>query len=187
MKKDLIFSTGNSSKFKNVKKYIEDLNPTINLIQQNIEIVEPQSLDLQEVAIFKAKDAFNKIKKPLIIDDGGLFIEKYNNFPGALTKWVFKGVGADGIWKLSQEDPRSYFQTIIVYVDSQNIKPFSGITKGKIIQKKDAIKDLIMPLTEMFIPDGYDKTYAELSENQEQYYNHRYKAVEKFISWLNLK
>lgn len=188
MKKDLIFATSNSNKFQSVKKYIEKLDKSINLIQENIEILEPQSLDIKDIAIFKAKYAWEKIKKPLIIDDGGIFIEKYNKFPGALSKWVFKGIGAEGIWALSKDDPRAHFETVIAYIDSsENFKLFNGTTKGKIIKKEGKIKDLIMPFTEIFVPDGYDKVYSELTENKEDNYNHRYKATEKLINWLNSK
>jgi len=187
MIKDLIFATTNSQKFQDVKRYIDKLNPSIILHQTDLEILEPQSLDIKEIAIFKAKYAWEQIKKPLIIDDGGIFIEKYNQFPGALSKWVFKGIGLDGIWLLAQENPKAYFQSTIAYIDGpDNVKLFSGIITGKIVKPKQSVQNLIMPYTEIFMPDGTDKVYAELKHTiDENKYNHRYKATEELVKWFN--
>jgi len=187
MNKDLIFATTNLHKFQDVKKYITKLDPSIQLHQENIEILEPQSLDIEEIAIFKAKYAWNIIKKPLIIDDGGLFIEKYNKFPGALSKWVFKGIGLEGIYLLAKEDPRAYFMSIIAYIDGpENFKLFNGITIGKIVKPETIAQNLIMPYTEIFIPEGTNKTYAKIKGTiDENKYNHRYKATTKLAKWLN--
>lgn len=186
MIKDLTFVTTNSQKFQDVKKYIEKLDPSISLHQEDIDVVEPQSLDIAEIAIFKAKYAWNCIKKPLIIDDGGIFIQKYNNFPGAISKWVSKGIGLEGVWLLAQENPKAYFKSIIAYIDSfENFKLFIGSTAGEIVKPKGPAKNLLMPYTEIFIPEGSNKTYAEIKGGpDEDKYNHRYKATEELVKWL---
>jgi len=186
MSKDLAFVTTNLSKFQDVKKYLNNLNSQINLKQENIELLEPQSLDVEEIAIFKAKYAWNILQKPLIVDDGGIFIEKYNKFPGALSKWVFKAIGLEGVWLLAKDDPKAYFMSIIVYIDGpESFKVFSGTTNGKIIKPGNII-DTIMPYTHIFIPDGANQTYADLKNSFDQNkYNHRYKAISKFVDWCN--
>ncbi len=82
MLKELFFVTTNPRKFHDIKGWLAQMAPEIELKQVFIELPELQSLDMHEVAFEKAKHAWNSIKKPLIIDDSGLYLERYNNFPG---------------------------------------------------------------------------------------------------------
>ena len=186
--KNLCFVTTNLHKFKDVQKYLSILDAEIELEQISIDIVEPQSLDIKEIAIFKAQEAWKYVKKPLIIDDGGLFLEKYNKFPGALSKYVFRSIGLDGIWKLAQDDPRAYFESSIVYIDNivSGFKVFTGITKGKIIEPPTYIKNIEMPYTEIFVPDGATEIYYKIKDTDQDYtYNHRYKAIKSLVEYIN--
>lgn len=185
--RNLIFVTTNSQKFKDIKLDIESLDNSINLEQAPLDLLEPQSLNLEEVAIFKAKEAWKLVQKPLIIDDGGIFIEQYNKFPGTLSKYVFQGIGLEGIWKLAQDDPRAYFTSCIVYIDaSDNFKVFSAITRGTLVKPKSELQNKEMPYREIFIPEGSDKIYSEITDLKERHkYSHRHKALKELVKWLN--
>lgn len=182
----ITFVTGNEQKFKRVKQWVEELDPSIRIEQADLEIPEYQSLDLHEVAHGKALAAWRIVQKPVIIDDGGLFLERFNNFPGTLSKFVYQGIGLDGLWLLAQKDPRASFRMCLAYMENADeCHFFDGITPGRVIEPRHPVKNKIMPYTEIFIPEGYEQTYAELGyEGEARKIYHRYRSVEKLVAWL---
>lgn len=186
---ELYFVTGNSSKFKEVKAWMQELNPYIELHQANIDLPEIQSLDVQEVAIQKAKEAWRLIKKPLLIDDGGIYIERFNNFPGTLSKYVYQGIGLEGFWLLAKNNPRGYFSNCLVYCDNEeDCHIFTGTTYGTIVEPKVPIIDTKFPFTYVFVPDGTNKTFAEIKGTEEEKkVHHRFKSLQEFTLWLKNK
>src|ERR1035437_608722 len=62
---------------------------------EEIDLEEIQSNDLEKITLHKTQEAFEKIKKPVIVDDVGLYVEALNDFPGPLVKWVLKSGGGN--------------------------------------------------------------------------------------------
>jgi non-canonical purine NTP pyrophosphatase (RdgB/HAM1 family) len=185
--KTITFLTSNTSKFEDVKRYFGELAPDINVVMNNVDIPEIQSLDLEKVAQEKAKAAWHLLQQPLLIDDGGIYLERFNKFPGAFSRYVAEGIGLDGIWLLAKDDPRASFVCYLVYVDGPNsIHLFKGVTQGKIVQPSGALKNPHFPYTEIFIPDGSDTLYAELrAQGKAGQFSHRKKAITELIKFLN--
>jgi XTP/dITP diphosphohydrolase len=186
MSKRITITTTNAGKFQELKRYINYFNPDIIVEQEILDIPEYQDMDIKRVALGKAQYAWNILQKPLLIDDGGIYIEKYNQFPGVFSKYVFEGIGLEGIWKLAQEDPRTYFLNCLVYISGpQAYEFFEGKTHGTLIAPKITAHKTL-PYRSIFIPKGFNKTLEELwSSKTDQSYNHRYKAIEKFVAWYN--
>lgn len=183
----ICFVTTNAGKFEEVQRWIKELDTSIELEQAPIELIEYQSLNIQEVALGKADQAWEILKKPLLIDDGGIYIERYNKFPGTLAKLVYEGIGLEGIWKLAQEDPRTCFLSCIIYKHSPTSHHiFEGTCEGVMIRPDESIKaHTSLPYTKMFIPYGSTKTLAQLrGTEEEKHYHHRYKSLSKFVEWL---
>ncbi len=183
----ILFVTTNAGKFEEVQRWINQLDPSIELEQAPIELAEYQSLDIYEVALGKAEQAWNILHKPLLIDDGGIYLEHYNKFPGTLAKYIYEGIGFDGIWKLAAEDPRAYFLSCIIYKHSPHSHHiFEGTCHGLMIKPDAAAKShASLPYTKMFVPTGASKTLAQLrGTEEEKLYHHRYKSLSKFVEWL---
>lgn len=178
--------TTNNGKFKEIKRWINKLDPSIEVEQKSFEIPEYQTLDINEVAIQKAKSAWSILQKPLLIDDGGLYLEQYNQFPGALTKYVYQGIGFEGLWKLAKENPKAYFLNVLVFINGQeSYHIFQGIQLGTIIKLTKPLKNIDLPLTEIFVPKGKSTSLADLLEKEiDKEVNHRYKSISKFVSWF---
>lgn len=187
MKRHIVFVTTNSGKFEEVKKWVDKLDPSVELEQAAIDLPEYQSLDVHTVAIGKAYEAWRLIQRPLLIDDGGIYLEKYNQFPGTLSKYVFQGIGFDGFWLLAKDDPRAYFLSCLVYMDKVNdYHFFEGICKGTIVPLKGAVTHPQLPFTDVFVPENYTQTFGQLRDTEEELkFHHRFKAIKKFLSWLN--
>lgn len=184
---EIAFVTSNNIKFKQVSSWLSKLNPRITLKQVELDLPEYQSLDLTYVAQEKAQCAWNKIRMPLLIDDGGIYLNAYNNFPGTLSRYVFDGIGLTGFLKLAEEDNRAHFKTQLVFTkDGVNYTHFEGQLNGKIVNAPEALKTDRMPFTLVFIPNGYDKTLKQLQDEIEvPEFTHRYQAVKKFAKFLS--
>lgn len=185
MNKTITIVTSNKGKFQELKRYILLHDPSMNVEQSSIELPEQQDMNIRNVALGKALHAWELIKKPLLIDDGGIYIEKYNQFPGVFSKYVYEGIGLDGIWKLAQDDPRCYFLNCLVFIwGPTSYEFFEGKTHGQLIAPVASTLNNPLPYRSIFIPEGFDLTLEQLWNTQDnQEYNHRYKAVHQFMAW----
>jgi len=187
IKQTISFVTTNAGKFQEVSQYFNELCPTIKIEQVEIDVPEIQSLDVEEIALNKAKYAWEVLKKPLIIDDGGIYLKQYHNFPGPLAKWIFKGIGLEGFWRLAENDPRALFLCKIVYIDGpENYKIVDGVLEGKIIKPHTIAKDVALPFTEIFVPNGFDQVFSIIKKTDEgKKLNHRYQAISSLVKLLS--
>lgn len=185
----ITFVTGNDGKFEQVNRWVKELNPNIELEQAKLDIPEYQSLDIKYIASNKASKAWELLNKPLIVDDLGIYLEKFNNFPGPLAKFVYQGIGLEGFWQLAKDNPYGYFYSCFVYVDKNEIyQSFEGKFSGKFIEPKQEVLDKDFPYTYIFIPEGSKKTLADIrGTEEEKKFNHRFKAVKSWIESINIE
>ena len=173
---DLFFVSSNSHKYQEAKIILDSLGINLGFLKSNLEEIQSNSLDT--IAIVKARDAFSKFKKPIIIEDDGLFIDSIDGFPGPYSSYVFKTIGNKGILNLLKQNRTAKFVSIITYCDKKILQSFDAKLDGSIsknIQGKGWGYDPI------FIPNNSKKTFAELNNKNEL--SHRYKALKKFSKW----
>ena len=138
-------------------------------------------MDPVEVAEFKIIEAYKLIKKPIIVEDTALLLEAWNGFPGALVKWFEEYMGTRGILDLIQNKNRNAeAKCVIAYFNGEEISFYEGLVKGKITEERKGDNKLDFGFDPIFIPEGYDKTFAELGD-EKQKISHRRRALEKFI------
>lgn len=185
MTKEIYFVTGNPGKFEEIKIYIEGNVTDIKLKQFTLDIVEIQTLDQKEIVIDKALKAFEMLKKPLIVDDSAMYFEKYNKFPGIMSKYVAEGIGFEGLKKLIDDGDKATFILYIAYIDSpENIRLFEGKTSGTIKKPAKFNGHPKLQYSCMFIPNGIDKFYSELRNTKEgEPFMARIKALKSFVNW----
>lgn len=187
-KKRIKFVTTNNGKFEEAARWLHELEPSLVLEQAVFDIPEIQSLDAAYVGIQKAQSAWRILQEPLLVDDGGIYLTRYNNFPGPLSKYVYEGLGLEGFWELAQPDPRCYFLNVFVYKDNNDTHEiFEGKCSGRVqdpaLVKIDGHSQL--PFTKLLIPEGSTKSLAQLrGTEEEKKYNHRHQALKNFVAWL---
>jgi XTP/dITP diphosphohydrolase len=177
------FATGNPNKIKEANIILRDLK---NITVEQIKCPYPEVQGtLEEVSEFGAKYVYEKIKKPIIVEDSGFFVESLNGFPGTYSKYVQETIGNEGILKLLEDkkDRTAYFKTVIGYCDENGVKLFKGIVKGKVSYKIRS-KGYGFAYDSIFIPDGEDKTFAEMKTEEKSEISHRKKAFEEFKKFL---
>jgi len=177
---DLFFVSSNRHKYQEAKNILNLYGIKIGFLKSNLK--EIQSNSLHSIAIEKAQDAFSKFKKPVVIEDDGLFIDFLDGFPGPYSSYVFKTIGNKGILNLLKNNRKAKFVSIITYCDKNIVKSFEGKLDGKIsiIQKGKG-----WGYDPIFIPNGLKKTFAEINNKNEL--SHRYNALKKFSKWYLYK
>ena len=173
---DLLFASSNKHKFKETKVILESFDISIQFFKLNLE--EIQSNSIKEIALKKAQNAFSKCKKPLIVEDDGLYIDSLGGFPGPYSSYVHKTIGNQGILDLLKKNRGAKFISNITYCDKKNFKSFEGRLFGTISKSE---KGKGWGFDPIFIPKNLKKTFGEL--NDKNNFSHRYKALKKFSNW----
>ncbi len=182
----LFVVTGNKDKFKEISLVLKQYG--IEHVMKNIELDEIGNT-LEEIAMNKAKEAYRKIRKPLIVDDTGIFFKAYRNFPGIHAKRIYLSIGFEGLLKLlKNRTKKACFKSIICYCDGK-CRIFSGELRGNIQNKIhfDKFSRERFPYDRIFIPDGFDKPISLMPLNKKIEFSHRAKAVRKFARWSTVQ
>lgn len=176
---DVWFASSNRHKYLEAREILGKYGIRLGFFK--FSAVEIQSDSLLEIARQKALDAYSKCRKPVIIEDDGIFVKSLNGFPGPYSSYVYDTIGNMGVVRLVKKDRRAKFCAIISYCDRRK-KPvqFEGITIGSIPKRPRGKGWGYDPI---FVPRGKTQTYGEMSEKNT--ISHRYRALEKFASWYS--
>jgi len=156
---DVLFASSNTHKYEEAKKILSEFGIKLEFFKT--DLVEIQDESLSKIAVQKALNAYDKCKKPVIVEDDGLFIESLSGFPGPYSSYVFKTIGNNGILKLIGINRTAQFRAIIAFCDSSNEPTlFESSVAGKISKN---IQDGGWGYDPIFIPEKQNKTYAELA------------------------
>jgi len=175
------FATSNPGKFSEVKEKFEEA--WLELEQLNEELTEIQSDSIEEIALNSAREAYEKLGKPVFVEDAGIFISSLKDFPGPYSKHSFYTIGLEGVLKLleSAEDRSARFQAVIAYRDSAKEKVFKGVCRGSIAHEARGRGGF--GFDPIFLPEGSDKTFGE-DVKAKSSLSHRALAAEQLINWL---
>lgn len=173
---DLYFASSNKNKYSEAKEILSKFHLNVGFFE--FAPVEIQSNSILEIAEKKSLDAYLSCKKPILVEDDGLFISSLGGFPGPYSSYVFKTIGNSGILNLVKSKRSAEFHSVIAYCDGKKPVLFQGITRGVISKKQRGNGWGYDPI---FIPKGKTKTYAELDDKNTL--SHRYRALRKFAHW----
>jgi len=176
---ELFFASSNSHKFEEAKRILSKMEIDLTLFKTELE--EIQSDSLAQIATHKARDAYTKVQKPVIIEDDGLFIDSLDGFPGPYSSYAYDTIGNKGILKLLENHKvrDAKFVAIIVYCNGDVIHLFESSIPGKI---SNIIEEGGWGYDPIFLPDGESKTYANVSDKDK--FSHRAISLRKFAKWF---
>lgn len=182
----IAYVTGNQGKYQEVSDYLAREHSAVQLEQVSLPIHEIQSLDQRAVALDKARQAYQALQRPLLVDDAAIYYCKYNQFPGVFTRYVYTGIGMEGMFKLIEPGDRAYFLLYLVYVDGRgNEHVFEGRCDGSITKPAVFKAHPDLPFDDIFIPDGSLLSYADLFGTPAfSDFAYRLQAIKKFVQWL---
>ena len=150
----------------------------------SLEKFEIRSHDVEEIAIAAANHANTILNRPVVVDDTGFFVSALNNFPGSYAAYVLNSIGYQGILKLLEdtEDRSARFITSVAFCDGVTTKSFVGTMSGRVGTKPSGVGGF--GYDPIFIPEGFVKTYAELSLPEKVAISHRTRAFRAFLEWV---
>ena len=174
----IYFITGNKNKFEEVKAIMPDVE------QLDIDLPEIQDIDAKKIIEEKLSAAFNHKKGKFIVEDTSLYLDCLNGLPGPLIKWFLKTIGNGGLYEISEKmkNNKAEAKTIIGYAQSPGkIYFFEGSVKGKIVKPTG---ETCFGWDPIFQPDGFAKTFAEMSRDEKNSISMRRIAVNKLKEFL---
>jgi len=179
----MILATTNPAKYAGMESLLESSG--IVFTSPPVKLLELQSLDFKEVAEYKALSLFKAIGKPVIVDDAGLLLDAYPDFPGAMTKSILQSVGIEGIKKLLEGKTRSasLVCNITLCQSRESMIHFQGILRGSIGDTD--VPQGRLPLNSVFIPEGETYPLEILKQQCESYPDHRIIAFRQLSEYIN--
>ncbi|MCW3975104.1 MAG: XTP/dITP diphosphatase [Candidatus Bathyarchaeota archaeon] len=183
MQKKVFFITSNPNKARECKNILSFFSIYVEIIK--LQISEIQSDTLEEIARFSSLEAVRICKKPVLVEDSGLFINILNGFPGPYSSYIQNKIGNYGILKLMKgiKNRRAIFKSVIGFCSPKKLNQvFVGEVHGSISYEERGKEWAFDPI---FIPDFSDKTYAQMSAEKKNEISHRRRALEKFAIWFN--
>lgn len=172
-KRTLLVVTSSAKKLEEISAIL----PNAIVEHAFLDLLEPQGLDVIEVARVKAADAFSRLQRPVVVEDTGLEIRAWNGLPGALIKWFFETVGCAGMLRMmdGEADRRAVARTAIALADARGVRVAVGERSGEItttIRGENGFG-----FDPIFLPEGESVTYAEMDLQTKSRDSHRTRAL----------
>jgi XTP/dITP diphosphohydrolase len=190
----LIFASNNQHKIEELKAFAGKEIEIVSLKDAGIDIDIPEPHDtLEENASEKSWTIYNLTGNDCFSEDTGLEIEALNGEPGVKSaRYAGKARSFNDniekvLNKLVKETNRSArFRAVISLITGGNETQFEGICNGKIIDTPQGIEGF--GYDPIFVPDGSNRSFAEMSIEEKNRFNHRTKAAAKLVTFLqNMK
>lgn len=186
----LIFATNNQHKVDEVKSVLNGIFEVVTLKDAGINIEIPEPFDtLEENALQKSGTIHRLTNSNCFSEDTGLEVFALNGAPGVKSA-RYAGEQAsfsDNVQKLLIEmkgiqNREARFRTVISLILNNKEYQFEGICNGKI--SKEASGEKGFGYDPVFIPDGDDRCFADMTMEEKNQYSHRQKAMTQLISFL---
>lgn len=186
----LVFATNNPNKLREVKELIGDQFQILSLEEIGCFEDIPETADtLEGNALIKARHVKEKYGYDCFADDTGLEIESLNNAPGVYSARYAgeQKSSEDNMQKVladlaGKKNRSARFRTVIAFSYQGEEKLFEGIVNGTIATTKSGCKGF--GYDPVFVPEGYDITFAEMGADEKNLISHRGRAVRAFIDYL---
>ncbi len=149
------------------------------------DLYEVQTSDLRDLVRHKLLQAYTALQEPVMVEDSGLLFSAWNGLPGALVKWFEVAVGCEGMLKMLEPFAnRGAFAVCYVALhDGKNIQIAKGEVRGTIADRIRGNNGFGWDV--IFIPEGHDRTFAEMSAEEKNAISHRSRAFERLKTLLS--
>ena len=191
MKRKLVFATNNAHKLEEVAAILGDQVELLSLNDIGCQADIPETAEtLEGNALLKSSYIYKNYHLDCFADDTGLEVEALNGAPGVYSARYAGGEGHDAqanMLKLlheldGKENRKAQFRTAISLILDGKEYFFEGVIKGEIIKEKRG--DSGFGYDPVFMPEGYDRTFAELGNDIKKQISHRALAVQKLCEFL---
>jgi XTP/dITP diphosphohydrolase len=186
----LIFASNNQHKIQELKTFCRNRLDIVSLSEAGIDIDIPEPHgSLEENASEKTWTIFKLTNQDCFGEDTGLEIDALNGEPGVRSARYagearsFKDNIDKVLTKLAlHPNKTARFRAVISLIIDGKETMFEGICNGKIIEHPAGLEGF--GYDPIFVPDGSDRTFAEMSIEEKNHFNHRTKAAAKLVAYL---
>ena len=181
MLKQFKFVTGNPNK-------VREASEIIGLDLKGVQVdglFEIQSPDLDEVIRHKAEQAYSILQCPVLVEDSGLLFNAWKGLPGALVKWFEETVGCEGMLKMVNgfEDRGAMAVCCFAIYDGNTLQVARGEVNGTLANSIRGTNGFGWDV--IFMPEGHDRTYGEMSASEKNAISHRRRALDRLKEILS--
>lgn len=186
----LVFATNNQHKLEEVSAILDNSIELLSLKDINCNTDIPETSDtLEGNALLKAQYIYNNFGINCFADDTGLEVEALNNEPGVYSaRYAGENKNPEAnMFKVldnlrEKENRKARFRTVIALILNGKEYLFEGIINGKITNSKQGSAGF--GYDPIFMPEGYNETFAELGNNIKNKISHRALAINKLSDFL---
>lgn len=172
---DVTFVSTNPGKAREVEEVLRPYD--VRVRWKRCELPEPQADRLESVVRSKL-DATHDLRGTVIVEDSGLFIPSLKGFPGVYSAHFLR------IWKfepifelLKGRDRRAYFRAVVGLRRGSRSATYAGVVWGRIAERPAGANGF--GYDPIFIPRGWDRTFAEAAVEAKNGISHRARALRK--------
>ncbi|EFK35562.1 Non-canonical purine NTP pyrophosphatase [Chryseobacterium gleum] len=188
---ELLVATHNEHKKEEIQQILGSGCVVKSLTDYNIheEIVEDGD-SFHANALIKAKYCFEKTGIPSLGDDSGLVVESLDGRPGIFSaRYAGDHDFAKNIEKVLEEmqgieNRKAYFVTVLCYYDENGAQYFEGRVHGNLLTENKGFKGF--GYDPIFVPEGYERTFAEMDPADKNKISHRKQALDLFMDFLKV-
>ena len=189
MPQEILIATHNQHKKEEIQQILGNDFLVKSLTDYDIhdEIVEDGN-SFEENAEIKAKYCFEKTGIVSIGDDSGLVVDALNGRPGIFSaRYAGNHDFEKNIEKVleemqNQESRKAHFITVLCYYDESGATFFEGKVFGNLLNENKGHKGF--GYDPIFVPNGYEKTFAEMLPEDKNKISHRKNAIDQLLEFL---
>lgn len=201
----IVFATNNQHKLQEIRDILGSEFEIVSLKDIGCDVDIPETGNtLEENAMQKAQYVYDHYNLSCFADDTGLEVEALNGEPGVHSARYAEGTDHDSEANMTKllrnlegkDNRKARFRTVIALIQKQDVCPcgctsikkvnrFEGIVDGSIATEKHGTAGF--GYDPIFVPEGYDKSFAELGESIKNSISHRARAVAKLVEYLKQK
>jgi XTP/dITP diphosphohydrolase len=189
----LVFATHNLHKLEEVKTLLNSNITVLSLKDINYtDEIEENETTLEGNALIKSKTIFKSLQENCFADDSGLLVDALNGEPGVYSARYAGSQKNDNdnmnklLDKLKDiENRKAQFKTVLALILNEKEYLFEGIVHGVIAHEKKGTQGF--GYDPIFIPEGFSKSFAELTSSEKSMISHRSIALKKLITFLQNK
>ncbi len=186
----IIFATHNKHKLQEVKKLLSDKFKILSLNDIGLYDEIPETgFTLKENASQKSHYLVQRFSQNCFADDTGLEVDALNGEPGVFSARYAgeKATYEQNVEKLLTElkgikNRKARFKTVISLIYNNKEYFFEGVVEGQILTEKKGNKGF--GYDPVFVPSGYNQTFAEINTELKNKISHRGKAIQNLVRFL---
>lgn len=189
MLKELVIASHNQGKIKEFKEMLAPFGVTVySATDLNLPDVEETGTTFAENAALKAEALAEFCGKPCLADDSGLCVDALDGRPGVYSARYAPNRDFDKAMEMlvgelkesGSADWSAHFSCVLALkVPEQEVRFFEGRVDGKIIENRRGNNGF--GFDPVFVPNGYDRTFAEMTGDEKTQISHRGRAVKLFL------